>query len=534
MKERVEKLLEKNTLDDNKPLACTFHSFCAKLLRREGQLLGLPINYAIYDEHDQLLTIKEAMEKLELSSKSLSPSSVLNTISQAKNELISALEYPQYARGQFQETVAKIYLEYQKRLQSNQAVDFDDLLLKTVALFRKFPEVLGSYQEKFRYLLIDEFQDTNRAQYLLAKMLANRYKNICVVGDASQSIYSWRGADLKNLLTFKNDYPQLKIFSLEQNYRSTQKILDAAYSVISQNSSHPVLKLWTEKSLGEKLKVFQARNETEEAGFIAKTIAQSVLQGESYSDFAVLYRTNAQSRVVEEVFLRFGLPYVLVGGTRFYERKEIKDVLSMLRLVQNSKDSVSLKRIEKLGVKRSQQILKVLSKEGLLKLSTRDLLDKILKETNYLDLFNEKVEEDIERLENIKELKSVGENFLDLTEFLENVSLVEQEYYPNHPKSLNQPKDVVTLMTLHAAKGLEFSIVFMVGMEEGLFPHSRSFLDKASLEEERRLCYVGITRAKEKLYLTLTQNRLYFGSRSQSVPSRFLIDIPETVVEVIR
>lgn len=533
MKTRVEKILEQvGVTGDFKPFAATFHSFCAKLLRKEGHFINLPPNYVIYDEHDQLETIKEAMTRLDISGKNFSPSSILNTISQAKNELISALEYPQYARGNFGETVAKIYLTYQKILQENHALDFDDLLMKVVELFKKFPEVLTKYQEKFQYILVDEYQDTNRAQYVLAKMLAAKLNNICVVGDASQSIYSWRGADLRNLLIFQNDYPNLKVFYLEQNYRSTQKILDAAYGVISKNFSHPVLKLWTKNSPGDHLGVYQAANEIEEASFVANAIIESVLKGRSYGDYCVLYRTNAQSRVLEEVFLRFSIPYILVGGTRFYERKEIKDVLAMLRLVQNPKDSVSLKRMEKLGVRRAKKIVDVVTKDGFNKLTTIDLLDKVLKDTGYLSLYNKEREEDLERLENIKELRSVAESFPDLTEFLENVALVEQEYYPDKPQDTDK-KDLVTLMTLHAAKGLEFPVVFMVGMEEGLFPHSRSFLDTYSLEEERRLCYVGITRAKEKLYLTLTQNRLYFGARSQSVPSRFLIDIPEYVVEVV-
>lgn len=533
MKERVEKLLRKTDVDiDKKPFASTFHSFCAKLLRTEGRILGLPINYVIYDEHDQVEAVKQAMEQLDISGKNFSPHSVLTTISQAKNELISSLEYPQYSRGLFQETVAKIYLRYQKILSDNGAVDFDDLLVKAVELFHKFPAVLVKYQEKFRYILVDEYQDTNHAQYVLAKLLAQKYKNICVVGDASQSVYSWRGADLRNLLTFQKDYPDLKTFYLEQNYRSTQKILDAAYGVISHNSSHPVLKLWTKNSPGDHLGVYQAGNEIEEASFIANTIIAAVLKGDTYGNFSVLYRTNAQSRVLEEVFLRFSIPYILVGGTRFYERKEIKDVLAMLRLVQNPKDSVSLKRLEKLGVRRAKKIVDALAKDGLSKLTTIDLLDKVLKDSGYLDLYNKDDEEDLERLENIKELRSVAQVFADLTEFLENVALVEQEYYPDKALLTNK-KDVVTLMTLHGAKGLEFTTVFMVGMEEGLFPHSRSFMDTEDLEEERRLCYVGITRAKEKLYLTLTQNRLYFGSRSQSVPSRFLIDIPESLVEVV-
>lgn len=529
------------------PYSGTFHSFCAKILRIEGKNLGIPQNYLIYDEQDQLDTVKEIVNKLQLSPKEFNPHAVLTTISEAKNELISELEYPQYVRGYWQETVAKIYREYQKILKESDALDFDDLIFKTVALFRKFPEILGKYQNKYQYLLIDEYQDTNHAQYTLTKLLAGRYKNLTVVGDMSQSIYGWRGADFKNVLKLKNDFSNLKTLSLEQNYRSTQKILDTAFSVISKNSSHPVLKLWTENPKGDNPLLYEAGSEIDEAEFIIRQIVSSP-NIPNFSRFAVLYRTNAQSRVIEEAFLTTGIPYLLVGGTRFYERKEIKDVLAYLRLSANPKDMVSYKRIEKLGKNRLERFLKWkdshISLDSLsVRLNSRavttlDILDKVLKETGYLDLYDSEDEEDLARLENIKELRSVATNFPDLNQFLENVALVEQEYLPDHPVKKGEilpagRQDAVTLMTLHAAKGLEFPVVFMIGMEEGLFPHSRSLLDNFQLEEERRLCYVGITRAKERIYLTYARRRLYFGQRTSNMPSRFLMDIPQELLQLV-
>ncbi|MBI2032539.1 MAG: UvrD-helicase domain-containing protein [Candidatus Levybacteria bacterium] len=373
--------------------------------------------------------------------------------------------------------------------------------------------------------MVDEYQDTNHAQYILTRLLAKKAKNICVVGDFSQSIYSFRGANFRNLETFKNDFKNVKVYELSQNYRSTQRILDSAYSVISKNTSHPILKLWTKNAGGENIQIFEARNEHQEAEFI---IGQAVSFSTPLSEVAVLYRTNAQSRVIEEVFLHHGIPYVLVGGTRFYERREIKDVLSYLRLIENPKDSVSFKRIEKLGKGRLSKFLEASEKIKERDLPTIEIMDNILKETDYLSLFDEKDEEDIARLENIKELRSVAIEFPEITSFLENVSLVEAEYMPDRPsKDLEQTqKDAITLMTLHAAKGLEFPYVFMIGMEEGIFPHSRSLMDKEELEEERRLCYVGMTRAKKMLFLSYTRKRLYFGQSTSNTVSRFITDLP--------
>lgn len=533
MKERIKKLV------GQQPYVGTFHALCAKILRIDGKAIGLSPKFLIYDEGDSLEAIKEAMMRREISTKDFKPYSILNTISQAKNELISATEYPQYARGYFQENVAKAYIEYQKILRENEAVDFDDLIMETVRLFRREEPMLEKYQNRFRYVLVDEYQDTNHAQYVLTKLLGGRWKNICVVGDFSQSIYMWRGADFKNLMQFKEDFPNVKTFNLEQNYRSTQKILDSAYAVISKNTSHPILKLWTDNTKGEHIVLYQARNEQDEAAYLIGEIAERRIKNSElrFSDFAVLYRTNAQSRVIEEVFLHRGIPYVLVGGTRFYERREIKDVLAYLRFLANPKDMVSYKRIEKLGKGRLEKFLAFAQKTDAANLSTIELLDQVIAATDYLSLYDEKDEMDRQRLENIKELRSVALEFPDINQFLENVALVEQEY-PSAGLRASMPDgaldrskaDAVTLMTLHGAKGLEFRVVFMVGMEEGLFPHSRALLEIAELEEERRLCYVGMTRAKEKLYLTFTQRRLFFGKRTSNVASRFLFDLPQHLV----
>ena len=526
MVDRIKKLLQTTSHQlPTTPVMGTFHSFCAKILRQDGKVLGLPPHFAIYDESDAQDAIKEAMGNLGIDIKKTSPHSVRSTISGAKNELISSLEYPQYARGYFQETVAKIYLEYQKILDQNHALDFDDLLLKVIQLFKTDIATLTRYQIQFQYILIDEYQDTNPAQYLIARFLANRNKNICVVGDASQSIYSFRGADFRNIVNFEKDYPSAKVFNLEQNYRSTQNILSAATSVISKNKSHPVLKLWTENSAGEKIDIVETRSELEEVLFVLTKIDPKKL-----SDYAVLYRTNAQSRGLEEHFIKAGVPYKLVGGTSFYERKEIKDVLSYLRLMQNPKDSVSLKRAEKVGKTRLNKVMLLYQEiyPLLETYSTIDLLDKILGTTDYLNYLDDGTEVGKGRVENVKELRSVAEIHPKLTEFLENVALVEAGNNPRNRKKDSQ--EAVTLMTLHASKGLEFPIVFMVGMEEGLFPHSRSILDINQLEEERRLAYVGITRAKDKLYLTYTKSRLYFGSRTSNLVSRFLSDIPQELI----
>jgi DNA helicase II / ATP-dependent DNA helicase PcrA len=529
MKNRIVNLLNKS---NNLPQAGTYHSICAKILRIYGSEINITTNFVIYDEQDQMDAIKDVMKQLDLSVKSFNPGAILHTISQAKNELIGPIEYPQYARGYFLETVAQVYLQYQKKLRENQALDFDDLLTYTVKLLETSDTTRNQLQNKYRYILVDEYQDTNKAQYQLTKILGGRWRNITIVGDASQSIYKWRGADFRNILNFKSDYPDVKEFFLEQNYRSTQFILDAAFGVISKNTSHPILKLWTNKHQGDKILIYEARNEHDEAGYLVQTILGS---GKPYSDFAVLYRTNAQSRVIEEAFLHAGIPYILVGGTKFYERKEIKDVIAYLRMLYNPKDTVSYRRIEKIGKTRMANFLKfaqTISQDNqLISYTTLELLDQILEATQYLNLYDANIEEEAYRLENIKELRSVATEFTDLKTFLENVALTQEKYYPDQLKNIDATRQAVTLMTMHAAKGLEFPTVFIVGMEEGLFPHSRSLMDREELEEERRLCYVGITRAKDRLYLTFANKRLYFGTRTQNSVSRFIADIPEHILD---
>lgn len=549
MKERVRRFAQTHNLTIvAQPTIATFHSLCAKILRIDGKHIGLSNKFAIYDDNDQLDCIKEAMRRLNLSVKDFKPSSVLGTISQAKNELLTPLDYLSIARGYFQETVAKIYSMYQQILKENDAVDFDDLINRTIRLLEENVDVLKKYQEKFRYVLVDEYQDTNKAQYRLTKLLSAKWKNVCVVGDFSQSIYSWRGADYRNLMKFQQDFVGVKTFTLSQNYRSTQKILDAASKVIANNTSHPVLTLWTENPIGEQIEIYEANNEQEEADFIIQTVISLGIT--NLRDVAVLYRTNAQSRVIEEAFLHHAIPYLLVGGTRFYERKEIKDVLSYLRMLGNPKDMVSYKRIEKLGKGRLQKFLDfqqnlndlnhLNNNEAMKQLNnetgsaninkpTIELLDEVLKATDYLSLYDEKDEEDRMRLENIKELRSVAIEFPDVNEFLENVALVEREYTANLGDA--EKKNAITLMTLHGAKGLEFPIVFMIGMEEGLFPHSRALMDKQELEEERRLCYVGITRAENRLFFTYARRRLYFGQRTSNTVSRFISELPEEVLK---
>ena len=530
MKERIHNFISTRTdmPTGDLPWIATFHAMCAKILRIEGGNLGFSQKFTIYDSQDQVDAIKHAMAKLNLSTKDFKPYSVHSVISQAKNELIAAEEYVSFARGHFQETVAKIYPVYQTILKENDALDFDDLILYTIKLFRENEQILQKYQNRFRYIHIDEYQDTNRAQYILTKLLSAKWRNICVVGDFSQSIYSWRGADYRNLMKFKEDYVNAETFPLSQNYRSTQKILDGASTVIAKNTSHPVLKLWTENPDGEEIEIYEAVNEQDEADFIIRRAADMGFK--NFHTIAVLYRTNAQSRVIEEAFLHHGIPYVLIGGTRFYDRKEVKDVLSYLRLIENPKDMVAYKRAEKLGKGRLAKFLAYSSEVEEKKddMETIDLLDGVTKATGYLELYDEDVEEDRQRIENIKELRSVAMAHPSLTDFFENAALVEQEQLSKTAEGTK--KNAITLMTMHAAKGLEFPVVFLIGMEEGLFPHSRSLMDKSELEEERRLCYVGMTRAKEKLYLTYARRRLFFGQKTTNTVSRFVLELPEHVI----
>ena len=530
MKERIKKLVH------DTPTVATFHSLCARILRRSGVAIGIPHNFVIYDTNDQLETIKDCYEKLEISIKDIRPRAALEAISSAKNQMISEEQYAKFARGYIQERVAKIYPLYQNLLAERNALDFDDLLNKTIQLFRESESALAYYQDQFLYVMVDEYQDTNISQYRLTKYLAGKHNNICIVGDFSQSIYSFRGADYKNLEKFKSDFPTAKVFRLSQNYRSTQTILNAAFSIISNNNSHPVLKLWTDNKEGEEISIYEADNEHKEAEYIVRMInSRKQTDPEfSLSDIAILYRMNAQSRTIEEVLLHFGIPYKLIGGVRFYDRKEVKDVLSYISYLSNQQDEVALTRIQKLGKRRfadfefyRQEFNEANYAETK---TTLEIIDDVLKKSSYLDRYDAEDPEDRARLENIKELRSVALEFPNIIAFLENVALVEQEYMPDGQKIVDQ-ENAVTLMTMHAAKGLEFRMVFIVGLEEGVFPHSHSLFDFGDLEEERRLCYVGVTRAKEHLYLTYAKQRVIFGQRNTATPSRFIFELPSEVLE---
>ena len=513
------------------PFAGTFHSFCAKLLRKEGENIEIPSNFIIYDSADQLSLMKLVMQKMGLNQKNYSPKAILHTISSAKNELIFQDEYRSFARGTYQEVVARCYKQYQIDLKSYNALDFDDLLFFSVQLLQRVPTVREKYSYQFEHILIDEYQDTNKAQYELTKLLAQQHQNLCVVGDASQAIYGWRGADYRNLLALQKDFSKVTVIELNQNYRSSQNILDAAYGIIGHNRTHPVLKLWTQKLQGDPITVYQAQSGEEEAIYVLSQIKKLKQKTPhlSLNEIAVLYRTNAQSRSLEEVFIRAGMPYTIIGGVQFYERKEVKDVLAYLNLIQNPNDGISRKRAEKIGKRR---LLKLESKreEINLKSTPIEILDTILEITQYMNLYQQEIEEDLMRLENIRELRSVAHEFKTLTEFLENVVLVQNNFTPSGQKIRGAEGESVTFMTLHSSKGLEFNTIFMIGLEEGLFPHSRSLLSKDELEEERRLCYVGITRAKRQLFLSYARQRIYFGSYTSNMVSRFIAEIPEHVL----
>lgn len=545
IRERVNKLL--GSPSSKLPWSGTFHSMCAKILRKEGRKIGISPSYVIYDTADQEKVIKDILKDFGIDTKQIHPKAVLSTISSAKSELISPEEYKGYTHGHFQQTVAKVYPEYQKRLRQNEALDFDDLLAETVRLFRTEPKTLEKYQLQLKYILVDEYQDTNKAQYILTKLLSDKSKNLFVVGDMSQAIYGFRGADYRNILNFQKDHPKAKVYNLERNYRSTQNILDAAKNVIKNNSTHIPLDLWTNKGLGKKVVVFTGNNEIEEANFVIEEILNSLANGYKYKDIAVLYRTNAQSRNMEEHLIKSNIPYKIVGGLRFYSRKEIKDIIAYLRVIHNPKDTVSWERIinvpprgigdvTKEKIKESGWNIDITeSKTGLPfndwlknknKFSTVELMEEVLQKTDYIKWLDNGTDENLFRIENIKELKSVATQFLKLDEFLENVALIESADRLN-----TEGKNVVTLMTLHSSKGLEFPIAFITGMEEGLFPHSRSMMDMGELEEERRLCYVGITRAMDKILLTNTRSRLYFGSVQANIPSRFISEIPQELIE---
>lgn len=544
IKHRVGSLLAGKT---ELPWSGTFHSICARILRKDGYLLGIPPSYVIFDTDDRESLIKGIIKDFGIDPKKFHPKAVGETISSAKSELISASSYDSYAQGYFQRTVAKIYPEYQKRLRNINALDFDDLLVETVNLLQQIPEQLEKYHQMFKYILVDEYQDTNRAQYMLTKLLSQASRNLFVVGDMSQAIYGFRGADFRNILNFQKDYPDAKIYNLEQNYRSTQNILDTAKKLIKNNSTYVPIDLWTENGTGEKLTLFTGTSDIEEAGFVVNEILSLVKSGTPYKNLAVLYRTNSQSRNIEESLIRNGIPYKIYGGQRFYARKEIKDVIAFLRVIHNPKDSVSWERIinvppRGLGQKSVEKLkqnnwnlgeIEIKASLPIQKwicecktLSTLELMEKVLEDTEYIDYLNDGSDEGLDRMENIQELKSVASQFVNLAEFLENVALIESSSRPN-----TDSYNAVNLMTVHASKGLEFPYVFIIGMEEGLFPHTQSLGVLMELEEERRLCYVAITRAMNKLYLTNAKSRLYFGNMQSNLPSRFLSEMPMELME---
>jgi len=545
IKERVGRLLD--TFSGKLSWSGTFHSICSRILRRDGKYIGIPNDFVIYDSYDQLSLTKNILKDFGIDSKKIRPKAVLGTISGAKTELLTSQEYQSMSSGYFQRTVAKVYPEYQKRLRRNRALDFDDLLMEAVRLFVENPSVLEKYQNHFRYVLVDEYQDTNKAQYVITKLLSKKHRNIYVVGDMAQAIYSFRGADYRNILNFQKDYSDAAIYNLEKNYRSTQNILEAAKEVINNNSSNINLDLYTDKGRGEKLTVYTARNGKYEADYVVSGILEATSNGKSCKDIAVLYRTNAQSRNLEEALIKRSVPYRIVGGFRFYARKEVKDAVSFLRVLYNPKDTVSWARIINVPtrgigkktfaeIKASDWDLELIEQKSKLAwrswinqvgdLTTLELLDLMLDKTGYINWLDDGSEENAERLENLKELRSVASLFVDLGEFLENVSLIESA---DRPDAFDAA--AVTLMTIHASKGLEFPVVFMVGMEEGLFPHSQSMFEEQGLEEERRLCYVAITRAKEKVFMTNTKSRFYFGSVQSNPPSRFISEIDAGSIE---
>ena len=510
----------------------TFHSFSARILRIYGEYIGLKRNFIIYDTDDSLSVLKTVIKELKLDRKRFKPQAVKSLISNAKNELIEPDTFLQMATNYYQEEVAKIYTLYQKKLQAAQAVDFDDLLNLTLKLLKTHQATREKLQARFQHVLVDEYQDTNKAQYELTKLLTAPQNNLFVVGDFAQSIYAWRGADYRNMLKLKSDFPQIAEYRLEQNYRSTQTILDAATCVIRQNQTHPILTLWTEKTNeAEKITLIEAADDRDEAWQVVDQIKLHQAQGVSLDEMAILYRTNAQSRAFEEALIQASIPYQIIGGIKFYERKEIKDLIAYLRLMLNPKDEASFVRAEKVGKRRLNRLLAWQKDHPEFAEShpPTEVLEKVLKLTEYTKKYKPEVPEDLSRLENIQELKRVALNFENLVEMLENIALIQDGYM--HQVSSFKKEEKVQLMSLHSAKGLEFRVVFLVGMEDGLLPHSMSQFEPDKLEEERRLCYVGITRAKEKLYLSFAKSRYLYGRQTRSLPSRFIFEINPELFE---
>ncbi len=586
MEKRVAKLIVGERAGDELnyrlPWLGTFHSICVRILRREADYVGYSKSFTIYDDNDQLSIIKRIMKELNIDPKNFNPKSISYFISGAKNELIDATGYKKYINSPFEKVTSQVFERYERYLKEANAMDFDDLIMQCVFLFQNNPSVLEKYQNLFKYILIDEYQDTNQAQYLWTKLLASKHRNIMVVGDDYQSIYSWRGANFRNILNFEKDYKDSKVIKLEQNYRSTKTILAAANDVIKFNENKTDKKLWTENSEGTPITIYEALNEKDEAEFVAMEVRSLHNRGADYNSFAVLYRTNAQSRAIEEAFLRFKIPYKVVGGVRFYERKEIKDMIAYLRFLANPKDmeafarlvaapsrGIGDKTVEKIREFFSQntedtspldnKIMDKMSKEFPAKIveffkiiselynlslvtSLDQLISKIAVKTGFKESLLDGTPEGEGRWENVLELITVAEQIqanyeaapsddledrtvLDI--FLEQVALVSDTDQINHEDG------VVTLMTMHSAKGLEFQTVFIVGVEEGIFPHSRALMDVSEMEEERRLCYVGITRAKERLYMIYATERNIYGRFQCNPKSRFIENIPECLLDII-
>lgn len=575
MKERITQMVGPEAEDI---WIFTFHSMCVRILRRDLDQIGYSRNFTILDGADQLTVVKQILNEQNLDSKKFDPRAIAAHISQAKNRLVKADEYGRKAGDVFQQVVSEVYAAYEEKLRANHSLDFDDLIVKTIDLFQQVPDVLHFYQRKFQYIHVDEYQDTNNAQYRLVKLLADHHHNICVVGDSDQSIYGWRGADISNILDFERDYPEAKVVKLEQNYRSTETILEAANHVIAYNKQRKAKRLWTNLGKGEPIERFAGSSEHDEAYYVVDRIVEGHKQGRPYRDFAILYRTNAQSRVMEEVLVKANIPYQIVGGIRFYERKEIKDLLAYLRLVANPHDDLSLTRIinvpkRGLGKTTVDRLSRYAAQNGMSlyqamgegehiglqkrfvqtlesfrcmigelaakvdELTVTELTEEVLERTGYrLELVREGTIESATRLENVDEFISVTQNFeqrsddKSLVAFLTELALIADidTLDVDHPEKKGE--DTVTLMTLHSAKGLEFPHVFLIGMEEGIFPHSRALTEEAEMEEERRLAYVGITRAKERLSLTRAHSRTLYGRTMMNPPSRFLKEIPEDYI----
>lgn len=575
MRERVEKLVGK---DVSMPWLGTFHAISVKLLRREAESLGLPRDFSIYDDDDSESVVAREMKEIGVETRQYRASDIVAAISRAKNDMIDVDEYSVSAVGPFQRTTALLYSHYQSALKKAHALDFDDLLLKVVELFRKQPHVLEKYQDQFKYILVDEYQDINKVQYLWTRLLAEKYRNLCVVGDDAQAIYGWRGADFRTILDFERDYPEAKVVLLEQNYRSTETILEAANYVIAKNTFQRKKNLWTERKGGSPVVIYQAEDEIEEADFILSEIRAFANAGVGQSSllnmspsvvtasemqrarqdhlnrYAILFRTFAQSRALEDAFVRARIPYKIVGGLKFYERREIKDILAYLRYITNPRDWASLERVintprrgigdkvlaavriafergqeeyvDHPGVQKFFNNIRVL-RERSENLRPDELIEHVMAETGYGLYLEDGILDGDTRVENIQELKTVAQSFDSAADFLANVALMTD--LDNWDSEAN----AVTMMTLHAAKGLEFPVVFIVGMEEGIFPHKRSFESLAEMEEERRLCYVGMTRAKERLYLLNARSRTLYGVMQENPSSRFLNDLPEHLLERI-